>query len=187
MKTARENVEINSSSMADIAFLLLIFFLMTTTISVDKGLAIVLPPDREDQSFISKIHDRNLFKILINSQNNIMVENEPIYSTQGLRHQIKKFILNPEQNEDLAISPEEAVVSIKTDRGTRYATYINILDEVQAAYYEIYAAKAGLTSEQFRSLDKRYPDQRELYKKGREGIPMNISFAEPTNIKQHEK
>lgn len=182
MKIARENVEINSSSMADIAFLLLIFFLMTTTIAVDKGLALRLPPDREENQPIARINERNLFKIQINSQDRIMVENEQVSSIDGLRDQIKQFIMNPAADNDLAVSPQEAVVSIKTDRGTKYATYINILDEVQAAYYEIYANRVRLTSEQFRQLDQRDPQQRRKFEKAREGIPMNISFAEPTNI-----
>lgn len=182
MKIARKNVEINSSSMADIAFLLLIFFLMTTTISMDKGLALMLPPDREHNQPIAKIKERNLFKILINSNNEVMVESAPLISIVGLREEIKSFIINPERDENLAISPDKAVISIKTDRGTDYATYIKILDEVQAAYYGIYAARVGLTSVQFRKLDKRDPDQRRLYDKARKGIPMNISFAEPTNV-----
>jgi biopolymer transport protein ExbD len=183
MKIVRKNVEINSSSMADIAFLLLIFFLMTTTISVDKGLALMLPPERKHHEPVARIKERNLFKILVNSQNRILVENEPVNSIDGLRNQVREFVLNPTGDENLAVTPEDAVVSIKTDRGTKYAIYIAILDEVQAAYYEIYAGRAGLTSEEFRQLDKQNPEQRRIYENARKGIPMNISFAEPTNYK----
>ncbi|MEM9300060.1 MAG: biopolymer transporter ExbD, partial [Bacteroidota bacterium] len=74
----RDNPEINSSSMADIAFLLLIFFLVTTTIANDRGLSLQLPPNPEDIENIDiKIPERNLFKIQINSADRLLVEGEP--------------------------------------------------------------------------------------------------------------
>jgi hypothetical protein len=60
--------------------------------------------------------------------------------------------------------------------------YLEILDELQAAYYEIYAERLNITSDQFRALDQRNDAEREMYKRAREGFPMNISIAEPTKI-----
>ena len=78
--------------------------------------------------------------------------------------------------------PKEAVVSFKADRGTSYDIYIAILDELQAAYYEIYGERVGLTADEFRSLDRKKPSELEKYRTAREGLPMNISIAEPTKI-----
>lgn len=131
--------------MADIAFLLLIFFMVTTTIVSDKGLALQLPPYHEMDQPIAKVNERNLFKILINSQDQLMVENETRDNYKGLHNEIKKFILNAQHNPNWSESPEKAVVSIKTGRGTTQEMYIHVLNEAKAAYYEIYAERTGLS------------------------------------------
>ena len=59
---------------------------------------------------------------------------------------------------------------------------MDVLDELQGAYYELRAEKVGISAEDYRTLDQKDPDQKELYDAGREGIPMNISIAEPSNI-----
>jgi biopolymer transport protein ExbD len=183
-KRSRQSTEVNAGSMADIAFLLLIFFLVTTTMASDKGLMIILPPKPDPNvppPDISK-NQRNIFKILANSKDQLLVEDEPFENVRELRKKVKEFVLNYGKNPKLSDSPEEAVVSFKSDRGTSYETYISVLDELQGAYYEIYAEKVGLTPEQYRKLDRKNPKELELYNKGKEGIPMNISIAEPTNI-----
>jgi hypothetical protein len=78
--------------------------------------------------------------------------------------------------------PTEAVVSFKADRGTSYDIYLEILDELQGAYYEIYGQRVGLTADEFRSLDRKNPVEYEKYQRARDGFPMNISIAEPTKI-----
>lgn len=183
-KRDRGSVEVNASSMADIAFLLLIFFLVTTTIASDKGLALLLPPkqDPNEPPPDVKMNQRNIFKVLINSQDRLLVEDEPLQDISLIRDMVKEFIVNPSNNPDLSESPDKAVVSVKTDRGTSYQVYIDVLDELQGAYWELRAEKVGLTSEEYRSLDQKDPRQKELYDRGREGLPMQISIAEPTNI-----
>lgn len=171
--------EINSGSMADIAFLLLIFFLMTTTIAVDKGLAIMLPP-KTDQKPVAPIAGRNLFKVYINSSDRLMAEGEVLANAGELKPMIQTFVLNRGASAELSDNPEKAVVSLKTDRGTSYKAYISALDEIQGAYYEIYGERIGLTAAGYRQLDLKDPEQRALHEKARAGIPMNISIAEPT-------
>ena len=205
-RSGRKLPEVNSSSMADIAFLLLVFFLVTTTIATDKGLTLTLPPKadpNEPPPDITK-NERNIFKILVNSSDRILIEDEPVTDLSGLRVQVKEFILNfgkpaedyvpiynslpqglkvlSQKNPISSDDPKEAVVSFKADRGTSYDIYIAILDELQGAYYEIYGERIGLTADEFRSLDRKKPKEMAKYKTAREGIPMNISIAEPTKI-----
>lgn len=168
--------ELPASSMADIAFLLLTFYMMTTVIKSEKGIALLLPPIQITE--LTPIHDRNLFTIQVNSQNQFLIENERRSNTAGLRDEIKKFILNAGIDPQQSVSPEKAIVSFKTDRGATYKTFITTLDEIQAAYYELYAQQAGITPERFRKLDLTNPAERALYEKGKKGIPMNISIAE---------
>ena len=199
----RATPEVNSSSMADIAFLLLIFFLVTTTIATDKGLTMSLPPKPDPNQPPPDINKnaRNIFKILVNSQDKMLVEDEPMTDVDLLKDKVKKFVMNFGKPDEKAIAlynslpqdlkalsdkapdssdnPEEAVVSLKANRGTSYDTYIAILDQLQGAYYEIYGARLGMSAEQFRGLDLKNPEDKEKYEKAREGIPMNISIAEP--------
>lgn len=203
----RATTEVNAGSMADIAFLLLIFFLVTTTIANDKGLAMLLPPKPDPNQpppEVSK-NDRNIFKILANSQDQLLVEDEPWEENpEILKEEIKMFILNfgdpgpkgqdiynslppklkayvsangrrPDSSQD----PTEAVVSFKAQRGTSYKLYIEVLDAINSAYNEVYGERVGITGEEFLALEKDDPVQKDLYTKAREGIPRAISIAEP--------
>ncbi len=205
-RTGRKSPEVNSSSMADIAFLLLIFFLVTTTIATDKGLTITLPPKADPNQPPPDItkNKRNIFTIQVNSSDRILVEEEPMEDITGLRKMVKEFVLNfgkiDQENQALYNSlppslkslsqkvetssdnPEEAVISFKADRGTSYDIYISILDELQGAYYEIYGERVGMSADDFRALDRKKPEQEEKYTRARDGFPMNISIAEPTKI-----
>ena len=173
--------EVSTGSMADIAFLLLIFFLVTTQIQTDHGLQLRLPPD-QDEPPEQPIHERNLFKIQVNSNDKVLVENETMEDLGLLKEAVMNFISNHGKDENLSDSPIDAVVSIKTDRDTSYARYIEILDLVQGAYYSLRAEKAGISVKEYRNLDLSEPDQFAIYQKGKEGIPMQISIAEPTNV-----
>lgn len=189
---ARSTPEIPNASMADIAFLLLTFFLMTTTIANDRGLSMVLPPPPEAQQEEEiKIQEHNMFKIAINSNDALAVEGEYITDVSGLKEDIKKFILNRGVDPKSSDSPQKAIVSLKTDRGTSHKRFIEILDIIQGAYYDIYAERAQVTNARWRELsgDLNDPENRRLYDMGRgklpDGsleIPMNLSIAEPTKV-----
>ncbi|MFY0651473.1 MAG: biopolymer transporter ExbD [Cyclobacteriaceae bacterium] len=177
----RENdQEINTGSMADIAFLLLIFFLVATTLQFDKGLTLKLPPNPEEKEITVPIKERNLFKILINSNQHILVEGEVRQDLLGLKDEIKTFVLNNGRDEKLSENPEKAIVSLKTNRGTKYKSFIKVLDELKGAYYEIYAEKVGLSKEDYLKLRHSNREEYNIYKQSKQGIPMNISIAEPT-------
>jgi biopolymer transport protein ExbD len=170
--------ELNTSSVADIAFLLLSFFLMTTVISNEKGLSLTLPEWR-DVPVEEPVHERNIFKIQINARDELLVEGERTSSLSGLRTKVKKFVLNNNLDPDLSENPEVAIVSIKTDRGTSHQAFVNVLDEVQGAYFETYAERVGITPDAYRALDPGKAEDRVLIAKAKEGLPMNISIAEP--------
>lgn len=188
-KGKRKNPEINSSSMADIAFLLLIFFLVTTTIANDKGILMQLPPKPDDIEDIDvKIKEHNLFKVYVNSADRLLVEGEPMSDVTEIRDMVKEHVLNDGKNPEMSDNPKDAIVSFKTDRGTSYEMYILVLNELNAAYNEIYASRVGLTAKEWRDLDNKDPEQKKMYDKGRgvvDGevtIPRNISIAEPSKI-----
>lgn len=174
--------EVNAGSMADIAFLLLIFFLVTTTIASDKGLALRLPPkqDPNDPPPEVKFNERNLFKVLLNSQDLMLVEGEPMDDVGMLKEKVKEFVLNYGNNPDLSESPLDAVVSFKTDRGTGYEKFIEVYDELKGAYYEIYAAELGISAELVRNINDAEPSVQDRYDELRKEIPMQISIAEPS-------
>ncbi len=184
---SRASSEVNAGSMADIAFLLLIFFLVTTTIASDKGLTLTLPvkPDEAEKVDVV-IKERNLFKVSINSGDALLVEGERLDDYTEIKEMLIEHVMNPTNDPNFAESPQKAIVSYKTDRGTSYEIYINVLDQLQGAYYQIYADRAGITAEEFRNLDLKNPKDLALYDKGRgvdeEVIPMAISIAEPSNI-----
>ncbi len=107
---------INASSMADIAFLLLIFFLVTTTILNDKGIMVQLPP-YEENAAITPVNEENILTVLINKNNELMVEGSAL-PLDALRDRVKTFIINLLQLENLPNSPKKAIIFLKNDRGT---------------------------------------------------------------------
>lgn len=189
----RKIQEINASSMADIAFLLLIFFLVTTTMSVDKGLSrrlpAPLPPNMEKKDV--EINKRNIFVVLINSQNQLLVQGEPM-DIKDLRAKTKEFIKNEgnadnmpqllpvevtiDGNVETVMTTKNHVISLQNDRGTEYQKYIEVQNELVAAYNEIrdeYSRQrfgmpyAELETERQKSIQDIYPQK--------------ISEAEPKN------
>lgn len=207
-KRGRMSQEVNAGSMADIAFLLLIFFLVTTTIASDKGIMNILPPKQDPNEPPPEVdlNERNIFKISINLNDQYFIEDEVRQNIDGLSDEIKRFILNFGNPDEDAValfnslppslkgmaeqSPESsdhpmsggAVVSIKTNRGTSYETYLEVLDEVKKAYFEIYGERVGLSGEEYRALTGQTAAEQELQDRGKEGIPMAISIAEPDKI-----
>lgn len=180
----RSNPEINSSSMADIAFLLLIFFLVTTTIANDKGLSMLLPPkpDEENKPEI-ELHERNIFKVMINSADRLLVEDEPLEDPKLIRQMVKDHVLNFGASPNYSDSPKDAVVSFKANRGSSYEIFIAVLNELQGAYYDMYADRAGVTNERWREIasDLGDPENKRIYDLARKDFPMQISIAEPSN------
>ena len=175
-KKPRGVPEVNASSMADIAFLLLIFFLVTTTIASDKGLTIRLPPKRppEAQDEI-KLKDRNVFNVLVNSNNQLLVEEE-LMDVKNIKEEAKRFIMNNGKDEKSSESPEKAVISLKHDRGTRYEVYIHVMDELKRAYNELRAEY--LDMENSGEKASKNPKLEEAKLK----VPYQLSEAEPTNV-----
>lgn len=168
----RQAPTVSVGSMADIAFLLLIFFLVTTTIDVDKGIKVKLPPWSDIPPEIQKLKERNVFSVLVNANNQLLVENEPML-VADLKERAKEFIANPNNDQNLAESPKSAIISLKNDRGTEYETYITVYNELKAAYTTLWedAAQAeyGIAYE---ALDNSL--KREIRAK----IPLVISEAE---------
>ena len=170
------NNEINAGSMADIAFLLLIFFLVTTVIAEDKGVLVKLPPWSDEPPPNLTINTRNVYSVLVNAQNQLLVRKEPM-DIGKLKENTKEFILNPNKREDLSEDPTKALVSLKNDRGTKYKTYLEVYNELKAAYNEIWEEQA------MKRFGSKYED---LNKTQREEIsklyPLVISEAEPTKF-----
>lgn len=207
--SSRQTTEVNAGSMADIAFLLLIFFLVTTTIPNDKGLMTMLPPKpdpNEPPPEVSK-NDRNIFKIQANSKDQLLVEEEPLKDVDELGELVRAFVLNfgkpTNTGQDLYNSlpgtlknyvnlngkdpassddPTKAIVSFKADRGTSYDLYIQVLDQINGAYNQIYGERIGMSAEEFLRIDKKDPIKKDLYEKARQDIPRAISIAEPNKI-----
>lgn len=173
--------EINASSMADIAFLLLIFFLVTTTIASDKGLSILLPPKKDPNQKPVEQKDHNVFKVLVNSKNMLLVEDKPM-DINMLKDEAKKFLSNNGKDPHLSESPKVAVISVKTDRSTSYKTYLEVMDNLKGAYHELRAEEAGITVQQYLDLDMKNAKDKKIYDRVKDIYPLQISEAEPTSI-----
>ena len=176
--TRRGLPEINAGSMADIAFLLLIFFLVTTTMDVDTGIARKLPPmpEEELQEEDPQIRAKNIYVVLINTNNQLLVEGELMDISQ-LRDGAKEFIDNNGRDANSSENPEKAIISLQNDRGTEYMTYIRVQNELAAAYNEL-RNKAALNK-----FGERYANLNKTQKKEiRKMYPQKISEAEPKNI-----
>jgi biopolymer transport protein ExbD len=175
-KKNRMNNEINAGSMADIAFLLLIFFLVTTTIAEDKGVLVKLPPWSEEPPPEMKLNTRNVYSVLVNAQNQLLVRGVPM-NIEELKNNTKIFIANPNKQEDMSESPTKAIISIKNDRGTKYKTYLEVYNELKAAYNELWE-EAAMTKHGKNLEELTNAQQKEI----RDGIPLVISEAEPTKF-----
>ena len=173
-KRGRESADIDGSSLADIAFLLLIFFLVVTTIDVDTGIGLILPPIPDDIE-PPPVRERNLMNILVNAQGMVLLNEQPA-AIANVREQVMRFIDNNGVDPDLSESPDDAIVSIKTDRRTPYNVYIDMLDEVMGAYEELRnRASMDLFGVPFSSLEQGSERRAEI----QEMYPKKISIAEP--------
>jgi len=169
--------EVNAGSMADIAFLLLIFFLVTTTIETDKGITVKLPPWSDEPPEPTKLNERNVFSVLVNANDQLLVRGEPA-SIDNLRERAKEFISNPQGRPDLASRPTSAIISLKNDRGTTYKAYLEVYNELKAAYDELWKDES-LKMYGVPYSDELTTDQKNAIKLK---IPFVLSEAEPTSF-----
>lgn len=176
-KKDRVSTEINAGSMADIAFLLLIFFLVTTTIAEDRGILVKLPPWSDIPPETQKLKQRNVYSVLVNAQNQLLVRGE-VMRLEDLRQNAKEFIANPNGREDYAEKPSRAIISLKNDRGTNYRTYLEVYNELKAAYSELWDELS------MRKFNVHYSEDMPLAQRKaiKDEIPFVISEAEPTNF-----
>ncbi len=175
----REQPTVDASSMADIAFLLLVFFLVATAIVKDQGMRQILPKWADESEPVVQ-EDRNVFKVLVNSKDMLLVEDEPM-DISNLREECKKFLTNNGRDKDYSVSPKAAIVSFKADRGTSYESYLMILDQLKAAYYELRADALDMTVAEYLKLNKDIDEDKVILKEAIGYYPMNLSIAEPTD------
>ena len=137
--------EVNAGSMADIAFLLLIFFLVTTTIETDQGINRKLPPIDNQKSDVI-IKEKNILQVLVNKNDQLLV-NDELLELKDLREKAVKFLDNGgdatcvyckgSRNPESSDNPEKSIISLQNDAETSYKTYIAVQNELVAAYYEL--------------------------------------------------
>ena len=199
----RSAPEVNAGSMADIAFLLLIFFLVTTTIETDSGISRKLPPWQPEDVEPPVIKQRNIFTVLVNSNNELLVEDENMELSE-LQEAAVAFLDNGAGTGDEAcsfcqgakdpnssVNPQKAIISLVNNRGTEYGTYIAVQNELVAAYNQLRDREAkrmyGMT---FTQMEKNYNDPnyngdkdalKEKIDVIQEMIPQKLSEAEPTS------
>ncbi|MEP3838342.1 MAG: biopolymer transporter ExbD [Algibacter sp.] len=159
--------EVNAGSMADIAFLLLIFFLVTTTIETDSGINRKLPPMEESEEDVI-IKQKNIFTVLLNGKDQLLVEDE-IMEVKDLRKAAKEFLDNGgdkscsyckgAKDPSSSDNPDKAIISLKNERETTYKTYIAVQNELVAAYNELRDARAeALYNMSFTQMEADYKD-----------------------------
>ena len=196
---AKKTPEINSSSTADMAFLLLCFFMMTTTMDQDKGLQRRLPPMPDPKQQVDqKVNKRNIIVVKINSADKLLAGTEPMHVSQ-LKDKIKEFLTNPANNPNL---PErepieiegwtevvngkvvnrkypvsKGVISLQNDRGTSYKEYIAVQNELVKAVNEL---RDEFALENFQKVYSKCNEEEQAIV--RKAIPQNISEAEPKDV-----
>ena len=186
----KKTPEVNTSSTADMAFLLLCFFLMTTTMDQDLGLQRRLPPmpDKNQKVEDQKVNRRNIIVVKINSADRLLAGTEPMHVSQ-LKDKIKEFLTNPANDANLPEKEEidiegygpcmvsKGVISLQNDRGTSYQAYMAVQNELVKAVNELRdewaMANFGML---YSKLDE---DKQGIVRKA---VPQNISEAEPKDV-----
>tara|TARA_Y100001970_G_scaffold112058_1_gene139860 strand:- start:599 stop:1195 length:597 start_codon:yes stop_codon:yes gene_type:complete len=166
----RSSPEVNAGSMADIAFLLLIFFLVTTTIETDSGISRKLPPMEEIEEDVI-IKQRNIFTVLLNGKDQILVEDE-LMELEDIRAAAIEFLDNGggtgeeacdyckgKRDPKSSDNPDKAIISLKNERETSYAAYISVQNELVAAYTHLRNVRAeDIYGESYSEMMKNYRD-----------------------------
>lgn len=191
MGNARKTPEVRADSQADIAFLLLIFFLVATTMNTDKGLSRVLPPLPPEDVKVedAKVKERNVLLVFVNAAGQLMAGDESM-DIRGLKDKAKEFILNPMDDENLPEKKDteidlgdgtkwtypvsEGVISLQTTRDTSYEVYIMVQNELSRAFNEV---RDQVAMQKFgNAFADLTEDQRSAITKA---VPHKISEAEP--------
>lgn len=187
---AKKTPEINSSSTADIAFLLLCYFLMTSTMGEDSGLQRRLPPMPNENQEVQdqKINRRNIIVVKINSQDRLLAGSDAI-DVSLLKDRIKDFLTNPTDDPNLpekevkdiegfgAYPVSKGVISLQNDRGTSYQAYIAVQNELVKAINEL---RDDFSKRYYGKVYSQLTEEQQ--KIAREAIPQNISEAEPKDV-----
>lgn len=184
--------EINGSSMADIAFIALIFFLMVTTMDKEEGISRLLPPiPPEDQKMEDlKVNRRNIIQVKINSNDRLLAGSQPMDVSQ-LKDKIKEFMSNPNDDPNLPekeiqdipglgpVPVSKGVISLQNDRGTTYQAYITVQNELIKAINEL---RDDFSMKTFgKKYSKLSDEQQEMVRKA---VPQKISEAEPKDVRK---
>jgi hypothetical protein len=159
--------EVNAGSMADIAFLLLIFFLVTTTIETDSGINRKLPPLEESEEDVI-IKQKNIFTVLVNGKDQFLVEDE-LMELKDIRKAALEFLdnggdgtctyCNGKKDPSSSDNPDKAIISLKNERETTYKTYIAVQNELVAAYSELRNIRAtALYGKSFTEMEANLND-----------------------------
>ena len=171
----RSAPEVNAGSMADIAFLLLIFFLVTTTIEKDSGITRKLPPIEESEEDVI-IKQKNIFTVIINKNDQLLVEDENM-ELKNLRKAAVEFLDNNgdgscsyckgDRDPSSSDNPDKAIITLANDRETSYASYISVQNELVAAYNQLrnrraleIGPKRGFPQMNFLEMEDNYKDVR---------------------------
>lgn len=191
--------EVNAGSMADIAFLLLIFFLVTTTIQTDQGINRKLPPIQPDQIDPPPVKEKNIFTVLVNKNDQLMVEDK-LMDLKDLRQAAIDFLDNGgdgscaycrgERNPASSDNPDKAIISLQNDSETSYKAYISVQNELVAAYYFLRDRECQARyGKSFRELEAMFEDPKTketqrnkiepLIKEIQTLFPQKLSEAEP--------
>lgn len=182
--------ELNASTSADLAFLLLIFFLMSTTMDVDSGITRRLPPPVEKNVEDVKIKERNILNVMVSKNDRLMVDGK-LGDISTLKETAKRFMTpvfpdNPQFPETELktieyfgdIHTSKGVISLKNDRGTSYEMYIKVQNELARAFNEL---KDEMSVSRFGVHYSQLTDENKL-KALNDAIPVRISEAEPEEI-----
>ena len=194
MAKSKKIPEINASSQADIAFTVLIFFLVVSTMDIDTGIVRVLPPmaDPNVKQEDIKVKERNLLLVFVSGSGNIMAGGKVI-SLEALKDKAKEFILNPLDDKDLpekkvtdiempdgskwAYPVSEGVISLQNTRDTSYQVYIKVQNELTRAFNEVRDEVA------MSKFGRKFADLEDAERKViTKAIPMKISEAEPRKM-----
>jgi len=189
---SKKTPEINGSSMADISFIALIFFLMVTTMDKETGISRRLPPlPTEDQKVEDqKVNRRNIIQVKINASDRLFAGNEAMDVSQ-LKDKIKEFLTNPADDPNLpekemkeieglgTVPVSKGIISLQNDRGTTYSKYIAVQNELIKAVNEL---RDDFSMKTYgKKYEKLSEDKQEIVRKA---VPQSISEAEPKDVKK---